>query len=93
MAEFVNGYEAMGRIGPCVSILVQHEQSQKIHYLLAEKIAYKISKAGYGVITGGGPGIMEGNKGAHLGGGTSVGLNIVLPFEQHFNPYIDRDKT
>jgi predicted Rossmann-fold nucleotide-binding protein len=62
------------------------------YYLLAEKIAYKISKAGYGVITGGG--IMEaGNKGAHLGGGTSVGLNIVLPFEQHFNPYIDRDKT
>jgi predicted Rossmann-fold nucleotide-binding protein len=62
--------------------------------LTCRKIAYKISKAGYGVITGGGPGIMEaGNKGAHLGGGTSVGLNIVLPFEQHFNPYIDRDKT
>jgi uncharacterized protein (TIGR00730 family) len=62
--------------------------------LLAEKIAYKISKAGYGVITGGGPGIMEaGNKGAHNGNGTSVGLNIELPFEQHYNPYIDKDKN
>jgi predicted Rossmann-fold nucleotide-binding protein len=57
------------------------------------KIAYKISKAGYGLLPAA-AGIMEaGNKGAHLGGGTSVGLNIVLPFEQHFNPYIDRDKT
>jgi uncharacterized protein (TIGR00730 family) len=93
MAEFVNGYEAMGRIGPCVSIFGSaRTKPEDPYYLLAEKIAYKISKAGYGVITGGG--IMEaGNKGAHLGGGTSVGLNIVLPFEQHFNPYIDRDKN
>ena len=95
MAEFVNGYEAMGRIGPCVSIFGSARTQPQDHlYLLAEKIAFKISKAGYGVITGGGPGIMEaGNKGAHLGGGTSVGLNIELPFEQHFNPYIDRDKN
>jgi uncharacterized protein (TIGR00730 family) len=95
MAEFVNGYEAMGRIGPCVSIFGSARTQPEDHlYLLAEKIAFKISKAGYGVITGGGPGIMEaGNKGAHLGGGTSVGLNIELPFEQHFNPYIDRDKN
>ncbi|GEM55397.1 Rossman fold protein, TIGR00730 family [Flavobacterium branchiophilum NBRC 15030 = ATCC 35035] len=95
MSEFVNGYETMGRIGPCVTIFgsarTQHDTK---YYTLAEKIAYKISKAGYGIITGGGPGIMEaGNKGAHLGGGTSVGLNIELPFEQHFNPYIDRDKN
>ncbi|WP_188050641.1 TIGR00730 family Rossman fold protein [Flavobacterium sp. GP15] len=95
MAEFVNGYETMGRIGPCVSIFGSaRTKADSPHYILAEKIAYKISKAGYGVITGGGPGIMEaGNKGAHLGGGTSVGLNIELPFEQHFNPYIDGDKN
>ena len=95
MAEFVNGYETMGRIGPCVTIFGSaRTKPQDPNYLLAEKIAFKISKAGYGVITGGGPGIMEaGNKGAHLGGGTSVGLNIELPFEQHFNPYIDRDKN
>jgi uncharacterized protein (TIGR00730 family) len=95
MAEFVNGYESMGRIGPCVSIFGSaRTKPEDANYLLAEKIAYKISKAGYGVITGGGPGIMEaGNKGAHLGGGTSVGLNIVLPFEQHYNPYIDSDKN
>jgi predicted Rossmann-fold nucleotide-binding protein len=70
MAEFVNGYEAMGRIGPCVSIHFGSARTkpEDPYYLLAEKIAYKISKAGYGV-TGGGPGIMEaGNKGAHLGG-------------------------
>lgn len=95
MAEFVNGYESMARIGPCVSIFGSaRTKPEDANYLLAEKIAYKISKAGYGVITGGGPGIMEaGNKGAHLGGGTSVGLNIVLPFEQHYNPYIDSDKN
>ncbi|MES2239255.1 MAG: TIGR00730 family Rossman fold protein [Bacteroidota bacterium] len=95
MAEFVNGYENMGRIGPCVSIFGSaRTKPEDKYYQLAEKIAFKISKAGYGVITGGGPGIMEaGNKGAHLGGGTSVGLNIELPFEQHFNPYIDQDKN
>jgi uncharacterized protein (TIGR00730 family) len=95
MAEFVNGYEAMGRIGPCVSIFGSaRTKPEDYYYKLTERIAYKISKAGYGVITGGGPGIMEaGNKGAHAGGGTSVGLNIELPFEQHFNPYIDRDKN
>jgi uncharacterized protein (TIGR00730 family) len=95
MAEFVNGYETMGRIGPSVSIFGSaRTKPEDKFYQLAERIAYKISKAGYGVITGGGPGIMEaGNKGAHLGGGTSVGLNIELPFEQHFNPYIDRDKN
>lgn len=95
MSEFVNGYESMSRIGPCVTIFGSARiKTNNPYYILAEKIAYKISKAGYGVITGGGPGIMEaGNKGAHYGGGTSVGLNIELPFEQHFNPFIDPDKN
>ena len=95
MSEFVNGYETMARIGPCVSIFGSaRTKTDNKYYVLAEQIAFEISKAGYGVITGGGPGIMEaGNKGAHRGGGTSVGLNIELPFEQHYNPYIDKDKN
>ena len=95
MGEFVNGYEKLSKIGPCVSIFgsARTKPDQK-YYQIAENIATKIVQAGYGVITGGGPGIMEaGNKGAHLGGGTSVGLNIDLPFEQHDNPYIDPDKS
>lgn len=95
MSEFVNGYEKMGRIGPCVSIFGSaRTKNTDPYYKLAEEVAFKISQAGYGVISGGGPGIMEAaNKGAHLGGGASVGLNIDLPFEQHFNPYIDHDKN
>lgn len=95
MGEFVNGYEKMSQIGPCVSIFgsARTKPDQK-YYKLAEKIAKKIVEHGYGIITGGGPGVMEaGNKGAHLAGGTSVGLNIHLPFEQHDNPYIDHDKN
>lgn len=95
MGEFVNGYEKMSRIGPCVSIFGSaRTKPDHKYYQLAERIATKITESGYGVITGGGPGIMEaGNKGAHLAGGTSVGLNIALPFEQHDNPYIDNDKS
>lgn len=95
MGEFVNGYEKLSKIGPCVSIFGSaRTKPDNTYYLLAEKIAKRIVESGYGVITGGGPGIMEaGNKGAHLGGGTSVGLNIELPFEQHDNPYIDSDKS
>lgn len=95
MGEFVNGFERMSVIGPCVSIFgsARTKEDDK-YYQLATKIAQSISEAGYGVITGGGPGIMEaGNKGAHLAGGTSVGLNIDLPFEQHDNPFIDGDKS
>jgi uncharacterized protein (TIGR00730 family) len=95
MSEFVNGYETMARIGPCVSIFGSaRTKPENKYYQLTERIAEKITRAGYGVITGGGPGIMEaGNKGASQGGGPSVGLNIDLPFEQHFNPYIDNDKN
>jgi len=95
MGEFVYGFEKMSLIGPCVSIFGSARlKPDNKYYQLAESIAKSIVEAGYGVITGGGPGIMEaGNKGAHLGGGTSVGLNIDLPFEQHDNPYIDPDKS
>jgi len=95
MGEFVNGFERMSNIGPCVSIFGSARTSEDDpYYKLAVSIAKKITEHGYGVITGGGPGIMEaGNKGAHLAGGTSVGLNIDLPFEQHDNAYIDSDKS
>lgn len=95
MAEFVNAYEKLSKIGPCVSIFGSaRTQPDQPYYILAEKIAYKLTQNGYGVITGGGPGIMEaGNKGAHRGKGISVGLNIDLPFEQFDNAYIDRDKN
>ncbi|WP_194768435.1 TIGR00730 family Rossman fold protein [Tamlana sp. I1] len=95
MGEFVSGFEKMSKIGPCVSIFGSaRTKPDHKYYKLAENVAKKIVEGGYGVITGGGPGIMEaGNKGAHLAGGTSVGLNIELPFEQHDNPYIDSDKN
>jgi len=95
VGEFVNGFEKMSQIGPCVSIFGSaRTKTDNPYYQLAVDVAQKIAENGYGVITGGGPGIMEaGNKGAHLAGGTSVGLNIDLPFEQHDNPYIDSDKS
>jgi uncharacterized protein (TIGR00730 family) len=94
MAEFVDGFENMARIGPCVSIFGSaRTKDDNPYYLLAEDIAFKLSGLGFGIITGGGPGIMEaGNKGAHRANGKSVGLNIDLPFEQEGNPYIDSDK-
>ena len=95
MGEFVNGYEKLSQIGPCVSIFGSaRTKPDHKYYQLTEDVAKKIVDHGYGIITGGGPGVMEaGNKGAHLAGGTSVGLNIHLPFEQHDNPYIDSDKN
>jgi len=95
MAEFVDGYEKLGKIGPCVSIFGSARTKPDDKYFkLAENIAYLLTQNGYGIITGGGPGIMEaGNKGAHRGKGISVGLNIELPFEQFDNAFIDRDKN
>ena len=95
MGEFANGYEKMSAIGPCVAIFGSARTApDNKYYIMAEEIAYELTQRGFGVITGGGPGIMEaGNKGASRGGGKSVGLNIVLPMEQTSNPYIDRDKS
>lgn len=95
MGEFVHGYERMSKIGPCITIFGSaRTKPENKYYKLATEIAEKISQHGYGIITGGGPGIMEaGNKGASKNKGTSVGVNIELPFEQHYNPYIDEDKN
>ena len=92
MSEFVDGYEKMGKIGPCVSIFGSARlKPDTKYYNMAVEIAEKITSIGFGVITGGGPGIMEaGNKGAFNANGKSIGLNIDLPFEQHFNPYISK---
>lgn len=92
MAEFVDGYEKLAKIGPCVSIFGSARLKPEDPYFeMAVEISRKITELGFGIITGGGPGIMEaGNKGAREGGGKSIGLNIDLPFEQHFNPYIDK---
>lgn len=94
MAEFVDGFEKLGKIGPCVSIFGSaRTELNSIYYQQAEEIAYRLTQDGYGVITGGGPGIMEAaNKGAKKGNGKSVGLNIELPFEQSANDFIDMDK-
>lgn len=95
LAEFVEGFETLNQIGPCVSIFGSaRTQPGTEYYELAVEIARLLTDEGYGVITGGGPGIMEaGNKGAKLNGGASVGLNIELPFEQSGNPFIDVDKN
>lgn len=91
IAEFVDGFEIMNRVGPCISIFGSaRTKPDHPYYQLAVDIAERLVQEGYGIITGGGPGIMEaGNKGASMAGGESVGLNIQLPFEQNNNPYID----
>ena len=94
MSEFVDGFEKLAKIGPCVSIFGSaRTQNDHPYYKIAQEIAAKLVRHGYGVITGGGPGIMEaGNKGAQEENGKSVGINIILPFEQSNNIYIDPDK-
>jgi uncharacterized protein (TIGR00730 family) len=95
MAEFVQGFETLARIGPCVSIFgsARTKPGHK-YYELTLEISRRLAQEGFGIITGGGPGIMEAaNRGAHLAKGTSVGLNIDLPFEQESNPYINKDTS
>jgi hypothetical protein len=94
MSEFVEGFEKLAKIGPCVTIFGSARvKPSNLYYKMAEDISEQLVQQGYGVITGGGPGIMEaGNKGAHIAGGKSVGLNIYLPHEQKGNIYIDPDK-
>lgn len=94
MSEFVEGFDKLAKIGPCVSIFGSaRTEPDHPYYKTAEEIGAKLVRHGYGVITGGGPGIMEaGNKGAKSEQGKSVGLNIKLPFEQDGNLYIDQDK-
>ena len=94
MSEFVEGFERLAKIGPCVSIFGSaRTKPENNYYKFAEELAYQLTLNKYGVITGGGGGIMEaGNKGAKRGGGKSVGLNILLPFEQKSNKFVDDDK-
>ena len=95
LAEFVDGFETLNKFEPCISVLGSaRTKPEDPNYQLAVDVAKRLVEAGFGVITGGGPGIMEAaNKGAYMNGGLSVGLNINLPFEQSHNPYIDPDKN
>ncbi len=94
MSEFVDGFEKMERFGPCISIFGSaRTKPDNKYYKLAVEVGEKLAKEGYGIITGGGPGIMEaGNLGAQKGKGASVGLHIELHMEQDWNDYIDADK-
>ncbi len=95
ISEFVDGFERLNTYGPCVSIFGSaRTKPDNPMYKQASEIARLLTQEGWGIITGGGPGIMEaGNKGAAMNNGTSIGLNIHLPFEQNHNPYIDFDKN
>lgn len=95
VAEFVDGFERLNKIGPCISIFGSaRTKPEEPYYKAAVQLAYRLSQEGFGVITGGGPGIMEaGNRGATMNDGISVGLNIELPHEQGNNPYISPDKV
>ena len=93
MSEFVYGFEAMSNIGPAVSIFGSARVSPSSpHYQVAEKTGKLFAKAGFSVITGGGPGIMEAvNKGASEAGGKSIGLNIIIPYEQKTNRFVNME--
>ncbi len=91
LSEFVEGFEELAKAGPCVSIFGgARVKRDDPYYKMGEKIAQMLVKESFGVITGGGPGIMEAaNRGAKKAGGKSIGLNIELPFEQEPNKHID----
>jgi len=94
MAEFVEGFETMSKIKPSIAIFgsARTRPSNK-YYKMSVRVAKELSKKGFGIITGGGPGIMEAaNRGAHEVNGSSTGVNIELPHEQYANKYIDSDK-
>ena len=95
MAEFVEGFETLAKIGPCISIFGSARTREgNPYYELACEVAERLATDGFGIISGGGPGIMEAaNKGAQKAGGKSVGLNITLPHEQYPNSFIDYDKS
>lgn len=95
MSEFVDGFDKLARLGPCVSVFGSARTSQDDpYYKLGEEVGQHLVERGFGVITGGGPGIMEAaNKGAREAGGKSIGLNIVVPHEQESNPFVDYDKN
>ncbi|PUZ29270.1 TIGR00730 family Rossman fold protein [Chitinophaga parva] len=94
MAEFVEGFEALAQIGPCISVFGSaRTKTGNPYYELAVEIARRLAEEGFGIISGGGPGVMEAaNKGAQLAHGKSVGVNITLPHEQFYNEFIDHDK-
>ena len=91
MGEFVEGFEALTNLGPAVSVFGSARMGpDDPHHQACVDTSRLLAEAGYAIITGGGPGIMEAaNKGAQLGGGPSIGCNIELPFEQHDNPHLD----
>lgn len=93
MGEFVEGFDTLYKVGPCISIFgsARKKPGDK-YYELAVETGKLITEKGFGVITGGGPGIMEaGNKGASDGNGRSVGLGIELPFEQGMNEFVNKE--
>lgn len=91
MSEMVKGFDALAQVGPAVTIFGSARvRPEEAHYQQAAATARLLGEAGYAIITGGGPGIMQaGNEGARQAGVMSIGLNIELPFEQHINPHVD----
>jgi len=91
LSEFVEGFEALAGVGPAVAVFGSaRTRPGTAEYELSREIGGRLAKAGFAVITGGGPGSMEAaNRGAHEAGGLSIGCNIELPHEQHLNRYVD----